>query len=187
MNATLFYTKVADVQVPTLIMPDGVVVTRDTGNLTSKGFEIEFRAILKAGLNLEYNFGLTGAKYEDLITAQDGSAINLQDNKQIFTPEVTSLLALQYKTSLGLGKDWRFLVRAEWKYLGEQYFDLANSLRQSPYSLYNGSLGLQFRNLDLTIWTRNIFDKRYVSYGYNFGAVHLGSPATFGLTISFDI
>lgn len=187
VNATIFYTEVTNVQVPTLVIPDGVIVIQNTGSLNSKGLEIEMRALLTSGLELSYDLGYTHASYESLFIAQDGNEVNLQDNKQIYTPEVTSMLALQYQSKFGLNENWGFTARAEWKYLGEQYFDLANTLRQEPYSLYNGNLGVSYKDLELMIWGRNIFDTEYVSYGYNFGAVHLGNPATLGLTLSFEI
>ena len=187
LNATLFYTEVNDVQVPTLVMPEGVIVTRNTGKMTSKGLELEMKALLLSGLELNYDFGLTDATYESLLLAQNGSEVNLQDNKQIYTPEVTSMLSLQYTSRLGLGENWEFQARGEWKYLGEQYFDPANNLRQSPYNLYNASLGLAYNDVKLMFWGSNIFDTEYISYGYNFGAVHLGNPATMGITLSFEI
>jgi iron complex outermembrane receptor protein len=187
VNATFFYTEVTDVQVPTLVMPDGVIVTRNTGKLTSKGVEVELKALLATGLELSYDLGLTDAGYESLFIAQDGGEVNLEDNKQIYTPEITSMFALQYKSSLGLNENWEFTARAEWKYLGEQYFDLANNLRQESYNLYNGNIGVTYRDIKFMLWSRNIFDKEYISYGYNFGAVHLGNPATYGVTLSFKI
>ena len=187
LNATLFYTEVTDVQVPTLVLPDGVILTRNTGKLHSKGLEVELRALLTTDLELSYDLGFTDAEYESLLIAQDGSEVNLKDNKQIYTPEMTSMLALQYKSNLGRNENWKIIARAEWKYLGEQYFDLANTLRQEPYSLYNGSIGASYRNIKLMLWGRNIFDTEYISYGYNFGAVHLGNPATVGVTLSFEI
>ncbi len=187
VNATVFYTEVTDVQVPTLVMPDGVIVTRNTGKLISKGMEVELKALMTSGLELSYDFGYTDAGYESLLIAQDGGEVNLEDNKQIYTPEVTSMLALQYRSNQGLNEKWEFTARAEWKYLGEQYFDLANNLRQEPYSLYNGNIGVSYRDIKLMLWGRNIFGKEYISYGYNFGAVHLGNPATVGVTLSFEI
>ncbi|HET7119588.1 MAG TPA: TonB-dependent receptor, partial [Hanamia sp.] len=41
LNASLFYTIVSDVQVPTLVLPDAVTITKNTGKLTSKGAELE--------------------------------------------------------------------------------------------------------------------------------------------------
>jgi len=41
------------------------------------------------------------------------------------------------------------------------------------------------RSIDLFFWARNITGKKYVAYAYDFGAVHLGDPATKGITVSF--
>lgn len=187
LNATLFYMNVNDVQVPTLVLPDAVTLIRNTGKLTSKGVEVEARALLANGLELSYDFGFTDAEYASFNLAVDGGEIDLENKKQIFTPNVTSLLALQYKSNLGINEDFQFFVRGEWKYLGEQYFDLANTLQQDPYSLFNAHVGFSWKDLKATFWSRNILDKRYISYGYNFGAVHLGNPATYGLSLTFRI
>ncbi len=187
LNATLFYMNVNDVQVPTLVLPDAVTLIRNTGKLTSKGVEIEARALLTKGLELSYDFGFTDAEYASFNLAVDGGEIDLENKKQIFTPNVTSLLALQYKSKLGINDDFQFFVRGEWKYLGEQYFDLANTLQQDPYSLFNANVGFSWKELKATFWSRNILDQRYISYGYNFGAVHLGNPATYGISLSFRI
>jgi iron complex outermembrane receptor protein len=34
------------------------------------------------------------------------------------------------------------------------------------------------------LWVRNIGDEKYISYAYDFGAVHLGDPRTFGVTVT---
>jgi iron complex outermembrane recepter protein len=33
-------------------------------------------------------------------------------------------------------------------------------------------------------WARNLSDKKYIGYAYDFGAVHLGDPKTMGVTLS---
>jgi iron complex outermembrane receptor protein len=35
-------------------------------------------------------------------------------------------------------------------------------------------------------WARNLGDKRYIAYAYDFGAIHLGDPKTFGITLSTE-
>ncbi|HET8854884.1 MAG TPA: TonB-dependent receptor plug domain-containing protein [Salinimicrobium sp.] len=78
------------------------------------------------------------------------------------------------------------LFFASWRYIGQQYFDLANTMRQGPYRLFNGQLGYSYKSWILSLWGKNIFNQLYISYGYSFGAVHLGDPATFGATLSFQ-
>ena len=181
-NISFFYTTITDAQVPTLVLPAAITVTKNAGSLTSKGVDAEFAATVLKGLEATYNFGYTDAKYTKLKLAQNGSETDLSGNRQIFTPDITSLLALQYNISLIPSKQLQVIIRGEWMYLGTQYFDLANTIRQSPYSLLNTRLGLKTKYAELYFWERNIANVKYIAYGYDFGAVHLGNPRTFGFT-----
>lgn len=182
LNITAFYTRVNDAQVPTLILPDAITITQNNGKLNSKGAELEFTANATKHISIDYNAGYTNAQFESLAFAQNGSSSILNGNKQIFTPDLTSMLAIQYETSFN--NKVNVFIRSEWKYMGTTYFDLSNSFKQSPYNLINASAGIQLNNIGLKYWTRNLTNQRYISYAYDFGAVHLGDPATNGMTIS---
>jgi iron complex outermembrane receptor protein len=182
LNLTVFYTRLVDAQVPTLILPDAITIIQNRGKLNSKGIELEFTAQANAHLSIDYNAGMTNAKFETLEIAQNGNANILNGNKQIFTPDFVSNLALQYDQKFN--KDLSGFVRTEWRYIGTTYFDLANSIQQNPYSIINASLGLQMGDVQIKYWTRNLTNQKYISYAYDFGAVHLGDPATSGLSIA---
>jgi iron complex outermembrane receptor protein len=144
--------------------------------------DAELAATVLKGLEATYNFGYTDAKYTKLELSQNGSETDLSGNRQIFTPDITSLLALQYTISLISSNKLQLIIRGEWTYLGKQYFDLANSITQSPYNLLNTRLGLKIKHAELYFWERNMANIKYIAYGYDFGAVHLGNPRTFGFT-----
>ncbi|MFZ9473245.1 MAG: TonB-dependent receptor, partial [Sediminibacterium sp.] len=182
LNLTVFYTRLVDAQVPTLILPDAITIIQNRGKLNSKGIELEFTAQANAHLSIDYNAGMTNAKFETLEIAQNGNANILNGNKQIFTPDLVSNLALQYDQKFN--KNISGFVRTEWKYIGRTYFDLANSIQQSPYNIINASLGVQMGDVQIKFWTRNLTNQKYISYAYDFGAVHLGDPATSGLSIA---
>ena len=184
INASLFYTIVSDVQVPTLILPDAVTITKNTGKLTSKGAELEINALPLKGLDVDYSFGYTHATYNSLKLSENNAEVNLAGKRQIFTPDVTSMLALQYGFIIGNKKNTQLFVRGEWRYLGKQYFNLANTLDQDPYSILNTRFGVNLKNFSITFWERNLGNKKYISYAYDFGAVHLGNPKTYGATVS---
>ncbi|GEO05901.1 TonB-dependent receptor [Adhaeribacter aerolatus] len=183
LNITGFYTKVTDVQIPTLVLPEALVITRNAGKLTSKGAELELTATPVNGLELAYNLGYTNAKYTDLVLAQNGEQVTLNGSRQIFTPDITSMLAAQYGYELGSSQKIRLIARGEWRYLGNQYFDLANQLKQEAYSVFNARLGLAARRAEVFVWGRNLGDKRYLDYAYNFGAARLGNPRTYGVSV----
>ena len=182
VNISFFYTTVTDAQVPTLVLPAAITVTKNAGSLTSKGMDAEVATTILKGLEATYNFGYTDAKYTTLKLSQNGSETDLSGNRQIFTPDITSMLALQYNVTLSASHGLQFIVRGEWFYLGKQYFDLANSITQSPYNLWNTRLGLKIQHAELYFWERNLANIKYIGYGYDFGAVHLGNPRTFGFT-----
>jgi iron complex outermembrane receptor protein len=182
-NISFFYTTITDAQVPTLVLPAAITVTKNAGSLTSKGLDAELAATVLRGLEATYNFGYTDANYTKLKLSQNGSEVDFSGNRQIFTPDITSLLALQYTVSLISSNKLQLIIRGEWTYLGKQYFDLANSITQSPYNLLNTRIGLKIKHAELYFWERNITDVKYIAYGYDFGAVHLGNPRTFGFTL----
>ena len=183
LNITAFYTHVTDAQVPTLILPDAITVTKNTGKLNSKGVELEVAATPAKGLQFSYNFGYTDAKYKSLKISQNGEACNLNGKKQIFTPDVTSLLAAQYAYTINKKRQLSFVLRGEWSYLGDTYFDLANNIKQRAYSLLNTRVGISIKHVDLFFWMQNLTGKKYIAYAYDFGAVHLGDPRTYGVTL----
>jgi iron complex outermembrane receptor protein len=42
-------------------------------------------------------------------------------------------------------------------------------------------------SVELMGWARNLGNKKYISYAYDFGAYHLGDPSTFGATLFVNI
>lgn len=186
-NAAVFYSTITDVQVPTLVLPDAITVTKNAGKLNSKGFEMELSAIAVKGLDVDYNFGYTKAVYKNLKLAQYGNVTNLDGKKQIFTPDVTSMLAVQYSYLLSKKLALKLTARGEWKYAGKQYFDLSNSISQGSYNVFNSQAGISFKQLSCMIWARNLGGKKYIAYAYDFGAVHLGDPKTYGITLSLRL
>ncbi|RWY50874.1 TonB-dependent receptor [Mucilaginibacter gilvus] len=181
VNASLFYISINNAQVPTLVLPQAIVLTRNAGKLRSKGAELELAATVLKGLDISYNFGYTHARYTDLKVPSNGAVVNLNGNHQVYTPDVTSMLALQYGYLLGRGT--KLVARGEWKYLGKQYFDLANNIEQKAYSTFNARLGVTTKRLDVFVWGTNLSNKNYIDYAYDFGASHLGNPRMYGVTV----
>lgn len=183
VNVALFYATITDAQVPTLVLPDAITVTRNAGKLESKGAEIELAALPVKGLEINYQAGFTDAEYKTLKVSQNGNVADLAGKKQLFTPDMTSMLALQYQVTVSNSPMIQLMARGEWQYLGEQYFDLSNNIRQAPYNLLNTRAGIITKYAEILFWGRNLGDRKYISYAYDFGAVHLGNPKTWGVTV----
>ncbi|GAA4341203.1 TonB-dependent receptor [Mucilaginibacter gynuensis] len=183
-NVALFYIRVADAQVPTLITPELLTVTRNAGKLRSKGVEAELAFAPLKGLEAEYNFGYTDAKYTNLVVGGNGTEVNLSGNRQVYTPRITSMLALQYGYEIGGSQNIKLVARGEWRYLGSQYYDLANQIEQKGFSVFNTRAGISSKRLDVFFWESNIGNKRYIDYAYDFGASHLGTPRIYGVSVA---
>lgn len=184
-NLSAFYTRVHDIQVPQMVMPEALVITRNEGKLTSKGIESELTALLGKGITFQWNTGLTQAKFTDLQLAEDEDNRDLSGNRQLFTPDFTSHLMAQYERKLGDHPSFRLMARAEWLWLGTTYFDLANTMKQDPYHLLKAQVGIKRDAIGLTFWAKNILDTRYIDYAYEFGAAHMGDPATYGISLRY--
>ncbi|HEX2683203.1 MAG TPA: TonB-dependent receptor, partial [Ferruginibacter sp.] len=100
LDVSVFHTTVSNAQVPTLILPDAVTITRNTGKLTSTGVEAELHASLWKKLQLSYSFAYCDAHYNNLKVSQNGSEVDLKGKKQVFTPDITNMLAVQFSQSL---------------------------------------------------------------------------------------
>jgi iron complex outermembrane recepter protein len=183
LQVAAFYNTVTNAQVPTLVLPEAVTIIRNAGKLRNTGFELTARAIPTKGLTAGYQFGFTNSRFTNLFVSSGGEEKDYTGNKQIFTPEQTSSLQLEYKFDIREGK-WLPFVRLEWVHLGNHYFDLANNIKQGAYHLLNARVGIETPYADLMLWANNITETVYVDYAYDFGAVHLGTPRLIGFTLS---
>ncbi|HTL09875.1 MAG TPA: TonB-dependent receptor [Chitinophagaceae bacterium] len=184
VNAVLFLTYLNNAQVPVLVLPDAITVTKNTGRLNSRGAELEIAANPLKGLEFTYSAGYTHAVYKSTGISAGGQIIDLNGKRQIFTPDITSLAALQYSIMLSEKQQWQLTARGEWFYFGKRYFDFANSIEQGAYQLLNAKLGIHNRHWGIWGWWRNAGNTKYIAYAYDFGAVHLGNPRTIGVTLS---
>lgn len=183
INSTVFYSQIKNGQIPVLIMPEALTLIQNAAMLTSKGIEFELALIPFKGFEVFYNFGFTDATYDDLTTVANGTNLDISHNKQVFTPRTTSFLTTQYTHNLGAKGESRLFARVEHKNLGKQYFDLANTLWQDEYTLWNARIGFQCKRMEIALWGTNLTDRKYIGYAYDFGAINLGAPRTYGLTV----
>jgi iron complex outermembrane receptor protein len=77
-----------------------------------------------------------------------------------FVPELTGLLALQYKHPQG------YFARAEGVWTGKTYFDENNTslMSQNAYALANLRLGYERKNYSIYLFAKNLADTRYYTF-----------------------
>lgn len=182
VNVAAYTAYINNAQVPTLVLPDAITLIRNTGRLQTRGLEAEVEAAPAKGFTIVYNGGIIHTKYKSLKVSQDGLEKNLDGKKQIYTPAATSMLAMQY--NVFITKQAKFTIRGEWQYKDKMYFDFANTLEQNAYNMFHARTGVEAKHWSFYIWCRNLLNKKYISYAYDFGAVHIGDPRVFGFTVS---
>ena len=186
LNFAAFYSFIRNAQTPLLILPDAVTVIRNAGKLNSKGIEIELEAAPIKQLELVYKAGITDATYGSLSLPKGNQMVSFSGNRQIFTPKYTSTAIAQYSIPFSHNDRNMVSFRAEWMAFGSQYFDLTNQIEQKAYGLVNARAAVRLGKAELSVWARNITDKRYISYGYDFGAVYLAPPRTIGSSLIIE-
>ena len=184
-NASLFYTNWKDQQ-QTLMLPANAI--ENVGKLINEGAELELTFLPLKGLEVNYNLGIVHSDYKTLILPDPVDSVNknYRGNKQVYTPSFTSALSLNYHYTIS--DQWSFFITPEWKYLGKQYMTYYNDLVQDPFSLINASVGVRYRFMELSIWSKNIGDARYISFAYATQPgvstpLLLGMPRTYGITL----
>lgn len=170
LNISLFYINIKDAQVPTLVLPDAITIIKNSGVLNSKGIEAEIMYTPAKGIMIQYNGGITNA------------IIEATSKRPLFTPDNSNAIAIQYSKTINAKVSG--FIRSETKLIGNTYFDSSNEIKQSPYCINNFSMGVNKNIVSIVLWSKNILNQKYISYAYDFGAVHLGDPATYGISIS---
>ncbi|HEY8734702.1 MAG TPA: hypothetical protein VIL90_09065, partial [Puia sp.] len=137
------------------------------------------------GLEMTYHFGYTHARYTSGRLSSNGTEESLDGKRQVFTPDMTSMFALQYSFTFPKPLGINAFVRGEWFYFGKQYFDLSNIQEQSSYQMVNANIGISYSFFSISVWLRNVTGTRYIAYAYDFGAARLGDPYTYGVSMKF--
>jgi iron complex outermembrane receptor protein len=186
-TAVLFLLKWKDQQLGAFDPTTQQLLIVNTGRSTIKGAELEVSALPAPRLRFDWALGVIGARYDKLNLSYSGAPTTLDGNRQPFTPKFTSMLAAEHTTRLGRPSQGRALaLRADWRVVGEQFFDLRNKNRQGTYSLLGAQASVALDPVTITVWGRNLGDKRFKVYGSN-DLVLLGDPRTVGVTLSTQL
>ncbi|MEI6708263.1 MAG: TonB-dependent receptor plug domain-containing protein [Methylococcales bacterium] len=178
-NVAGFYYDIANYQVErSFTQTDYSIVNAPKAH--SVGFEVESQTQLMDNLSLDGNFGYTHTQfdnYRDPITK-----VNYAGKIAPFVPELTSLLALQYKHPHG------YFARAEGVWTGRTFFDENNTaiMRQDAYALANLRVGYEQKNYSVYLFAKNITDTHYYSYKTDSVRGVPSDPRLFGVRLAVN-
>mgnify|MGYP003700746423 CR=1 FL=1 len=194
LNATAFHTDYTDLQVVQLVGGDRLV-TGNAADAKIDGLELEWIALLSAGLEFSGSYGYLDAEFEEFL-APASSGGDMSGNSLTRAPEHKLNLALQYSHQL---ENVEVSARLDWRYQSEFFFDPRNRTapaggdRQGGYDLLDARVALATRDgaVEVAVWGKNLTDELYrnsvgVFEPFNQTFVAFGVPRTYGVSVTWN-
>tara|TARA_B100000676_G_scaffold208790_1_gene205014 strand:+ start:40 stop:807 length:768 start_codon:yes stop_codon:yes gene_type:complete len=170
-----------------------IYYTSNVGSGSMSGIEWDNRLNVLHNLDLNLSCGLLNTWVDSFnYFIADGIKGSGGDREAAMSPKLNGSLNLIYKSRLGLS------FSIETSYKSDYYYSDSHNEKSKSYSLTNLSISTDLGKLStITIWTRNIFDKRYTTRGFYFGLIppdypdqlwkSYGDPFQIGLTYKYNI
>ena len=216
-NADVFYSDYSDQQVSTFrANPSGGVSStiENAGKSRYYGSEVEVAANPLRGVTVTGNYSYLNARYTQFLSQridpvtgkpvldESGKPIldDVSNQQQVnYAPEHTFSVGLTYTAPPGRAGTFSAHLDTFWQdamHLGGQSPFADAVLGSWSYALVNGrvqfaSIPLQKGDLDVALFGRNLFDRKYRIDGKDFGAGlgymvnTYGDPRTFGLGVTY--
>lgn len=193
MNYAAFYYKYSDIQTFTFINSGSIPasVLTNAGDAEIFGIEGDLSWKIDSNFNVNLGFGIISAEYTTFRTAAAFGSSDFTGNNLPLAPEVTLNVGAKYEKPIGNALS--FVAQANASYRSKVFFDPANEpLRsQDGYTVVDASIsiGASDSNWRITAFAKNLFDKRYLNYVFDFGAfgynqLFPGMPRQFGARVS---
>lgn len=205
-NATAFYSDRSDMQVTSFMAsPSGAVsITANAAKAIYKGIEIEVNAVPVDGLTAYATVGYTDRDYKKYVVFDTATSTNVDISsiaKFSYAASTTVNAGIQYEfPAFSFGK---LSARLDYNYMSKIFFESNPAL--SPFrdqvaaprrGLFDARLALSDiaigrADATLSLWGRNIFDKKYRTTGTDFGSLGYalntyGPPAMWGVDLSLN-
>lgn len=193
LNLSAYYTDWKNVQSNAVrLQPDGTAPSSfvaivpsligNVGDVEVYGVEVEGSFRIFDPLTLNFGASYNHARYKDGTVSQrfgasqncDGQVcsyitvpgtpypvLDIGGNQLERTPEFDALVGLSWADTFANG--WRYFARADATYQTKQFVDEANLAFVPSRLLVNASAGVTIGPVDVQIWAKNLFNKKYVS------------------------
>ena len=189
LSIALYRSLFDDIQLQQQISIPGVPrtlrLTQNGGEARIDGGELELTALV-GSLRLAAALGVTDAKYTNLDPLVE--AVTL-DSNFLHTPDATLFVAADRPLRVGFGE---INLHADYSWREDMPFayDRQSLARQDEYGLLNAMITARFdsRNLELTLWAKNLADQRYLVRALDTGSLVTaipGDPRTFGASLRY--
>ena len=174
LNSALFYNHISE-QRNNTFTDTLASITVTLPEAHSYGAEIELN-YKNENTNIYATLGYTQAKYTNV-----GTQTYLENNNIIDVPNLTASFGGKYKI------DSNYYFQSDLKYMGERYYNMSNTAKESGYTLANMAIGYTKETLGLQVYANNLFDEEYVDfmiYTPSNNYYHFGAPRVVGFKLS---
>lgn len=197
-NLAAFYTNYRDMQVAQIYFDSATNVQGNrilnAAKSHIKGIELELTAVPVDGLTLTGSVGYLDAKYKEFLYFDPVSATNTQLKGYALqnAPKWSTNLGLNYVLSMADGAE--IVFDASWRYQSKKYYTaILDTPRSEVQPTYLTDASVTFRpsgkNFELTLWGKNLFDKRHISSVYDspgyMGLVAYAPPREWGASAKY--
>lgn len=188
LSTTLFFMYREDAQVKTSFQDDPMdpsSFTFYTDNATSGinyGAELEASYKQELGFNALWSIGLLNTRYRNY----NIGTRNLNGRQMPHAPNYQINLNLEYKFKSGAYIGGNLFASDDF------YFSNSHDLKSRPYQLVDAKIGYRNESLDISIWSKNVFDENYSLRGFYFANMpptwqdelytQREAPRSFGIT-----
>ncbi len=187
-----FYYDYSDLQVFTIVNTGGVPISvlDNAADAEVVGLEAWADARPTQRLKLRLGLGLLDTETTRFVT---DLGEDFTGNELANAPNLTFNALLGYDWPVAGGT---LTAQVDTRYLGEFFFDTANSTRLEGGDYWHANARLAWRSGDgrwgIALWGRNVFDKRYLVNAFDvsdfgFDQLRWSDPATYGITLSWAL
>lgn len=191
LKASAFYSRVSDLQLSRMSATGLGRTVTNAGSSRNRGFELSLVTTLIPRLRLTASAGYSHSTFHEYSVVQGGQEVSCNGLHVPYMPEHTSNVDIAYTIPISdLCIVRNFTVAATITEVGRIYWDELNLHEQAPYATLGARVVIPFLNGELTLWGKNLIDKRYDTFWFetmNNGFAQQGRPRQFGITYSLTI
>ncbi len=177
LNGALFYSSFDDFQAQSAILVDGalVMVLNNVGKMTTKGLEVDVRALLTENWMLTGGFAYTKAEIDSWKDAQcwsgqtaaQGCVNGLQDlsgKEMANSPDLKGAFALEYNQPIS-DTNLEFFSSLAYQWQSESFYDIKGDPESTNGAYGTANINLGIADLDdkyrVTLFVNNVTDQYY--------------------------
>lgn len=199
LDLSAFYMDTRDQQVARFANTGLGRMTVNAGKSRSIGAEVALRASITDAFSINVAYGYTNAKFKDYQTNSKNSEendIDYSGNYVPLVPQNTLNVGGEYVFRLNRSAIKDITLNANYCGAGKIYYTESNDVSQDFYGTLNASVGVNFQNLNISVWGQNLLNKSYSTFYFETidadktmadkaGFMQKGKPVHFGVDVRY--